>query len=92
MTSLGYLYDSDYESVEGDTQEEVPYIDPICFPEEEEKLSLVKRVSSLSLFGASVIIRVIFDMEENSACTPHKSDFVDKKMKINPDNIKVISK
>ena len=50
--------------MEDDTQEKGPSLNPMYFLSKYEKLSLVKQVASLDLFGSSGIIRVIIDMEK----------------------------
>ena len=88
VPSLRYLYVNNYESVDDNNYEEGPSLVPMCLLEEDEKLSLVKRVASLNLFGESGLVRVIFDMVSTIACNPHMSYFVNIKMKRDTNNLK----
>ena len=62
-----------------------------CVSCKKLKINIFKTSCQFSLFGVSGIIKFIFYMGATSACTPHKSDFVEINMKINPEKLKGIS-
>ena len=64
---------------------------PNVFPIRSWKLIFLKQVARINFFGVSGIVRFIFDMVATSECTPHKSDYVEINMKINPKKLKGIS-
>ena len=65
------------------------YCDPMLFTDEGNTLNRSRRVSNINFFGTS--FELIFDIEPNNACNPHKIDFMYLKIKINGKKLKVIS-
>ena len=61
-----------------------------CVSCKKLEINFFKQVARVNLFGVSGIIMSIFDMGENSSCTPHKSEYFGLKIEINPKKLKRI--
>ena len=66
------------------------YIYSTLFAADYNRFNYNKWLEKLDIFGACV--KVIFDAITTDSCTPHKSIFINIYMKINPKELKLISK